>query len=99
MNLSSISSSSNHSLYRLHSGASEASQSYQLSILLEVRTFCFRVSPQTFYFDIFFRAEFVDCGFRRIIGIKSKLFVSLDPPSDVSEHTKPSITKLLLPEF
>jgi len=68
-------------------------------ILFEVRTFCFRRGPQTFYFDVLLLAKFVDCGFRRIIGIKSKLFVSLDPPSDVSEHTKPSITKLLLPEF
>ena len=51
-NRSSISSSSNHSLYRLHSGASEASQSYHSSMLLEVRTFLSFGSVPDFLFDV-----------------------------------------------
>jgi len=65
-------------------------------MLLDIRTFCFRVSPQTFYFDVFLVAKFVDSGLRWIIGVDQMFDVTIDPSSDVSEHAKPSIIVILI---
>jgi len=49
-----------------------------------------------FDLDVFLVANFVDSGLRRIIGIDQIFDVSIDPSSDVSEHTKPSVIVILV---